>query len=140
MTGQHKQQRQFVRVSVIVFCIPTLLFPSCSTEDARVSPEHKLSKQEIMRLAEDVAAGRREASELTIHGITVGDWIVEYQRGQASLISSFGNRTCFLLRGRIVDSRLRRRPPTPRKLHLRVADVAGPIFGTLLVLSPIEAY
>jgi hypothetical protein len=88
MTGQHKQKRQFVRVSVIMFCIPTLLFSSCSTEDPRVSPEHKLSKQEIMRLAEDVAAGRREASELTNHGITVGDWIEIDKEGFLKLIEN----------------------------------------------------
>lgn len=53
-----------------------------------MSPEHKLSKQEIMRLAEDVAAGRREASELTNHGITVGDWIEIDKEGFLKLIEN----------------------------------------------------
>ncbi|GAA5508881.1 hypothetical protein [Novipirellula caenicola] len=40
-----------------------------------MTPDPKLSKHEIMRLAEDVEAGRRDESELAEHGVKAGEWV-----------------------------------------------------------------
>ena len=72
MPHQADHHRCTVLVAVVAFLVVVC---SCSREEPAVSPERELSKHEVMRLAEDVSAGRRDESELAKHEIKLGEWV-----------------------------------------------------------------